>query len=487
MSNRESLVKLSLNTGALADLNKRQSEVNIFEILQVEKTEIRHSNILAWLLDPEESHGLGDGFLRGCIKAVITNLRDRDENEKPYDIIDSEQNDGISNDVLKDLDWWIAADFYKVQVERENDYKDIVITGRGRIKGEKDNGKGKFLIAIENKVKANEGRKNGVMQTEAYYLDLMNPNATRRDGTNYSDFKKRMFIFLTPNGDYAKDGHWTTLTYEDIIAALENAMSFKEIPQASAIVIKDYIKSIKKHITGDSDLIEICDKLLRDDYGEALNIILETRKGRYIPDDSEKRLISAITNRYENAIKAIENNHSDASYMVGQYIRDALRKISKEEKYKIVLPEKFNQKKYISFTTETMTDILGGPLDDTVSPWGNYDKYVYEFDNCAQGIDKTKVKFFLILGGGEFLEKDYLINIESQISYLLGARLNDDYTFKRCAIPRHKRNSMVFDLNDADSLEEKVDTFVREMIDEAMKVEDQIKEMLAELNGVEVE
>ena len=209
MSNRESLVKLSLNTGALADLNKRQSEVNIFEILQVEKTEIRHSNILAWLLDPEESHGLGDGFLRGCIKAVITNLRDRDENEKPYDIIDSEQNDGISNDFLKDLDWWIAADFYKVQVERENDYKDIVITGRGRIKGEKDNGKGKFLIAIENKVKANEGRKNGVMQTEAYYKDLMNPNATRRDGANYSDFKKRMFIFLTPNGDYAKDGHWT--------------------------------------------------------------------------------------------------------------------------------------------------------------------------------------------------------------------------------------------------------------------------------------
>ena len=46
---------------------------------------------------------------------------------------------------------------------------------------------------------------------------------------------------------------------------------------------------------------------------------------------------------------------------------------------------------------------------------------------------------------------------------------------------------MVFDLNDADSLEEKVDTFVREMIDEAMKVEEQIKEMLAELNGVEVE
>lgn len=93
----------------------------------------------------------------------------------------------------------------------------------------------------------------------------------------------------------------------------------------------------------------------------------------------------------------------------------------------------------------------------------------------------------MILGGVEFLEKDYLINIESQISALLGAKLNEDYIFKRCAIPSFKKNSMVFDLKDADSLEEKVYVFVREMMDEALKVEEQIKEMLAELNGVEVE
>ena len=35
MSNKESLVKLSLNTSALAELNKRQSEINIFEILHL--------------------------------------------------------------------------------------------------------------------------------------------------------------------------------------------------------------------------------------------------------------------------------------------------------------------------------------------------------------------------------------------------------------------------------------------------------------------
>ena len=70
--------------------------------------------------------------------------------------------------------------------------------------------------------------------------------------------------------------------------------------------------------------------------------------------------------------------------------------------------------------------------------------------------------------------------MESQISHLLGAKLNDDYVFKRCAIPSPKKNSMVFDLKDADSLEEKVYMFVREMMDEALKAEEQINEMLDE-------
>lgn len=91
-SERSVLERLALHTEQLEELNRRQSEVNIFEILQVENREIRHSNILAWLLNPEESHGLGDSFLRGCIRAVIRNIEDRDDSEKDYILIDSNQN-----------------------------------------------------------------------------------------------------------------------------------------------------------------------------------------------------------------------------------------------------------------------------------------------------------------------------------------------------------------------------------------------------------
>ena len=39
-----------------------------FDVLQVADREIRHSNVLAWLLAPNETHGIGSGFLRGLVE-----------------------------------------------------------------------------------------------------------------------------------------------------------------------------------------------------------------------------------------------------------------------------------------------------------------------------------------------------------------------------------------------------------------------------------
>ena len=482
-SERSVLERLALHTEQLEELNRRQSEVNIFEILQVENREIRHSNILAWLLNPEESHGLGDSFLRGCIRAVIRNIEDRDDSEKDYILIDSNQNDGISNDIEKDASWWLTANFYKVFVEREREYKDIVITGKGRVSGEDDSGKDGFLIAIENKVNAKEGQIRGKKQTEVYYEDLMNPGAARKDGTHYSEFKKRMFVFLTPDGDPASDSHWAVLTYDDIVTALENAVNVRNVPEASEIVIRNYIQSIRRHIPGDPEIIELCDKMLNDEQGKAIDIILKAKNGKYEPKDSEeRRFISAITEKYAGAIKAIEDNRSDVSYIVGQYIRKALRKIYSEGEYDVELPEKFNQKAYIKFTTKGMTDILDGPLKEPISPWRTKDKYYYEFDNRAQGNDKTKVSFFLTLGGGEFLQENCLLNIESQISALFGASLRDNYIYKRCPIPFRKKNAKVFTLKDREALEQDVEAFVRKKIKEAYECEAKIKNYFNEFN-----
>ena len=46
-----------------ADLTKER-EFNAFDVLRYSDYEIRHSNVLAWLLTPGGTHGVGDAFLR---------------------------------------------------------------------------------------------------------------------------------------------------------------------------------------------------------------------------------------------------------------------------------------------------------------------------------------------------------------------------------------------------------------------------------------
>ena len=52
-------------------------EPNIFQILKSTNNELKHSNFLSWLLNPHESHKIGDIFLKRFIREVLpqTNLR----------------------------------------------------------------------------------------------------------------------------------------------------------------------------------------------------------------------------------------------------------------------------------------------------------------------------------------------------------------------------------------------------------------------------
>jgi PD-(D/E)XK nuclease superfamily len=44
----------------LRELERRLGPFNIFDVLKSAHNEIRHSNVLAWLLDPKGSHGMRD-------------------------------------------------------------------------------------------------------------------------------------------------------------------------------------------------------------------------------------------------------------------------------------------------------------------------------------------------------------------------------------------------------------------------------------------
>ena len=91
---------------------------NIFEILRASHKELSHSNFLAWLLDPNAPHNLGDIFLKRFLRKVFK----------------SDKFPGIDQvDVEK-------IDLKTVEVRREWKHIDILIKLE------------KVVVCIENKV-----------------------------------------------------------------------------------------------------------------------------------------------------------------------------------------------------------------------------------------------------------------------------------------------------------------------------------------------
>lgn len=67
MPNQEELESLFVNNGDLHRIEAYLNRFNPIKTMRMEGMEIRHSAILAWLLDPRETHGFSDKFLRAFL------------------------------------------------------------------------------------------------------------------------------------------------------------------------------------------------------------------------------------------------------------------------------------------------------------------------------------------------------------------------------------------------------------------------------------
>ena len=123
----ELLENFVLSNPELDKLENLLSEFNIFETLNLKYAEIRHSNVLAWLLSPHENHGLGSYFIKQFLKFIVSANRSYFASSK-----------------LSLIDFELFA-YSNVEVRREWNNIDIAII---IVEGNK-----KLLIAIENKIK----------------------------------------------------------------------------------------------------------------------------------------------------------------------------------------------------------------------------------------------------------------------------------------------------------------------------------------------
>ena len=231
----KALEEFLLDIDCLNSLNKWSKTVNIFDVLKIKKTEIRHSNFLAWLMNPNESHSLGTTFIKLFLKHIIKNYRD-----------------SISLNIF-DLD---DMDLHDLVVLREDNNIDILAYSE----------QSKFVLCIENKVMSDEHDN----QLQKYFDDVNN---------RFINFDKKLFMYLTLHGDESSDTeHWLSISYEEIYYILKNIYEEENIDDKVKIYLNDYLTVLGDEFMENDELKELCKKIYYK-HKKALDILIDN-----IPD-----------------------------------------------------------------------------------------------------------------------------------------------------------------------------------------------------------
>ena len=229
----KALKEFLLDIECLDPLAEWTSKFNLFDILKITRTEIRHSNMLSWLLSPGENHGLGDSILRGFIQYVATTF------PEDMDVFDT-----------------LLMDCYDFNIQREWHNIDILAVSSNE----------KFVFCIENKIYSGE-HDNQLNRYRKIIEDT------------YPDYNK-MYVYLSPEGVEASEpDYWCSMSYQDVLDIIENArMKVKLLPDVD-LLINNYVEAVRRDIVGDERLVQICAEIYAK-HKKALDLIFENRPDR---------------------------------------------------------------------------------------------------------------------------------------------------------------------------------------------------------------
>ncbi len=216
----------------LEQLESRLAEFNIFEALGAVRQELRHSDFLAFLLDPSQNHGLGDGFLKRFLKRLLVEAADPPVSAVEIDV----------------------ADLRGIAVRREWQNIDILAHDPG-------NG---LVCAIENKI----GSREHSEQLRRYR------ETVARDFPDH----RTILVFLTPEGEQPSDEAFIPFDYArvaELVDAAREAHRSTLGPDVYALMTH-YTAMLRRYIVSESEIAELCRRIY-DRHKQALDLIYEHR------------------------------------------------------------------------------------------------------------------------------------------------------------------------------------------------------------------
>jgi len=221
----------------LLHLESLLKRFNLFEAVGAVRHELRHSDFLAFLLDPSRNHGLGAAFLHRFLQAAL------------------------------DLD---GIDLSRAYVLREWHHVDILIVDDAS----------HLAVIIENKIDTGE------------HSDQLN----RYRETFQSHFPgyQALGLYLTPDGDESSSPEeYQAVSYMLVCKIIEKVAQDNQATLDAKVVmaLKHYAQMLRRHIVSDSDVAELCRSIYKQ-HKQALDLIFE--HGSPPPTQIRDYLVSLI-------------------------------------------------------------------------------------------------------------------------------------------------------------------------------------------------
>ena len=227
------LQDLVVHNPELERLESILDRFNIFEALGAIRQEIRHSDFLAFLLNPRQNHGLGDLFVKRLLQEALA------------------QANSIQPVTPIDLDIWVMDD---IEVRREWQSIDVLIL----------DGLHQLAVIIENKIYSGEHDD----QVKRYYQFIKQ---------HYPGYQI-LGLYLTPEGEDAGDSNYIAISYGLICKLIENIIQTREptLGRDVMVLMGHYAEMLRRYIVGESEIEKLCQQIYRK-HQSALDLIYEYR------------------------------------------------------------------------------------------------------------------------------------------------------------------------------------------------------------------
>lgn len=227
------LRNLFVNNPGLVSLDAHLGRFNPFSVLGVENYELRHSSMLSWLLNPSETHGFGDSFLKSVLAEAF---RDDIKKKKPSSL---------------DI---VLADLSSAEIQREKNKIDLLI--ECPVNG--------WVFLIENKFWSTQ-HSGQLTRYKKWLKDHLKHTGRQRNSR---------FIFLTLNDEEPEDSDYVQLSYDSICVLLRDCTErfAVRLPEDVKIFINHYI-SLLEDVTGMSKKSKEMERLAKELYREHRRVI----------------------------------------------------------------------------------------------------------------------------------------------------------------------------------------------------------------------